>query len=106
MGAEIAAVLIEAGCGLNLRNEDGDTALHLASWESQEGSISLLIKAGCDPNLKNKNGEMPFDIATPPMREVIHKEYTALLERSLPEEWELQTETLADLIASFFGLKI
>lgn len=40
-------ILIEEGCILNLKDENGKTALHYAAWEGHTECTQLLIDAGC-----------------------------------------------------------
>lgn len=49
---------------INLQNNDGDTALHLACYSGFSNCIRLMLETGkCDLLLKNNKGETAHDIA-------------------------------------------
>ena len=50
------------------KNEDSDTALHLASLYGTERIVDLLIKAGADVHASNERGESFLDLALPRKR--------------------------------------
>lgn len=45
-----------------MKNEDGDTALHLAVLGGKDELAEKLIKAGARVNLKNKEGDTPIKL--------------------------------------------
>ena len=45
---------------LNAKNEDGETALHVAVKSGYTDSVSLLLKHGADPNVPDKRGQSPL----------------------------------------------
>ena len=53
---EVAAILIDAGADLELRNNSGGTALHQACFFCRPEIVELLLNAGADPHL----GEQPW----------------------------------------------
>ncbi|KAI9486563.1 MAG: hypothetical protein EXX96DRAFT_46779 [Benjaminiella poitrasii] len=44
---ECVKILISEGCQLNLKDENGKTALHYAAWEGHTKCAQLMIDAGC-----------------------------------------------------------
>ncbi len=65
-GASIERALpfLEAGVNVNKKNQDGNTALHLAVGHYyNEEFIKLLYYYGADLSLKNKDGKTALDIA-------------------------------------------
>ncbi len=49
---EVLKLLIENGANLNSKDDDGNTALHLAAWKKFTECSLLLINAGCDVNIQ------------------------------------------------------
>ena len=49
---ETVKLLIEAGADINAKNNDGYTALMLASWNGHKDVVKLLIEAEVDVNVK------------------------------------------------------
>lgn len=47
---------VARGRSVNLRNTDGDTALHFAYYHGQQDVIDALVEYGADANLRNKEG--------------------------------------------------
>ncbi|EIE78088.1 hypothetical protein RO3G_02792 [Rhizopus delemar RA 99-880] len=45
---ECVRILIEAGCKVNAKDENGKTALYYAAWEGHMDCVQLLIDAGCE----------------------------------------------------------
>jgi len=64
---EIAKVLIDAGCELDLRNKAKGTALHQACFFSRPQIVEMLLSAGADTEVVNFTGLTP--------RELIDKEF-------------------------------
>ncbi|XP_072593361.1 ankyrin repeat domain-containing protein 6 isoform X16 [Vulpes vulpes] len=76
---EVIAALIQEGCALDRQDksslwgqeqsrpqrlmEDGNTALHEASWHGFSQSAKLLVKAGANVLAKNKAGQTPLETA-------------------------------------------
>ena len=49
-------------CDLNIQDDNGDTALHIAAcsgWNSAEKIECILDSGRCDPNITNKQGYTP-----------------------------------------------
>ena len=56
--------LIEAGAEVDARDEDGDTALHLAArYAESDASLKALLDGGADATLRNNAGYRPWDYA-------------------------------------------
>jgi len=55
--------LIKSGHDINLRDEDGCTALFVAVEATYYGLAIYLLNQGADPNITNKDGDTPLDIA-------------------------------------------
>ena len=63
----IQALLQYPTCDLNIQDDNGDTALHIAAcskWDSAEKIQCLLECDRCDPNITNKQGYTPLQTAT------------------------------------------
>ncbi|MET7280908.1 ankyrin repeat domain-containing protein [Kribbella sp. NPDC005582] len=54
---------VRAGDALNLRDSEGNTALHLAQYQQHEEAVRRLIARGADETLVNKLGFTPADMA-------------------------------------------
>ncbi len=61
--AHYVRVLIENGANVNCRCDMGNTPLHDAVTQNNDGIIELLINAGANPTIKNEFGQTPLDIA-------------------------------------------
>ncbi|RKU39428.1 hypothetical protein C6496_01490 [Candidatus Poribacteria bacterium] len=78
MGQTAAAeLLLEHGADIKGRNQDGNTALHLAAFLGRAETAELLINNGADVKAKNGDGATPIDILAVPW------EMTQFLSRSL-----------------------
>lgn len=55
--------LKEYSYNLDAKNNNGDTALIVATVDGFESCISILLKHGADPNVKNENSETALDFA-------------------------------------------
>ena len=57
-----------------MTNNDGNTALHLASFFAHADLVELLLKHGASVRVKNKRGETPVDLVagewSPPLEAV------------------------------------
>jgi hypothetical protein len=53
-------LLLKRGARVNLANDIGVTALHLAAGGQCEKTVELLLQNGADITLKNKSGETPL----------------------------------------------
>jgi ankyrin repeat protein len=47
----------------NIKNNDGNTPLHMAIRKSNEDMIFLLVNSGADVNISNKKGKTPIHMA-------------------------------------------
>ena len=52
--------LLAAGCALNVRDKNNDTALHFAARHGGAALLSALITAGADVNMQNQWGHTPL----------------------------------------------
>lgn len=60
---EMVTFLLEKKVIINIKDEDGDTALHIAARTGQDKVVEWLLKAGADRNKKNKNGDTALLVA-------------------------------------------
>lgn len=51
------------GVPLDAQDEDGNTALHMASYEKHLNTIKLLIRKGCNMYLRNGQGRTFLQVA-------------------------------------------
>ena len=59
---EIASFLIQKGTRLNIKNSNGDTALHIAANNGYFGIVKELIAHGASKYSKNANGQRAYDL--------------------------------------------
>ena len=59
----VSEVLINAKADVNARNQDGWTALHLATQNGHKDCLEVLIKAKADVNARNQNGRTALHVA-------------------------------------------
>lgn len=57
----IAILLINSGSPLDIKNIDGDTALHIAARNGYLDIVNILIEAGASKNIHNDSGNTPYD---------------------------------------------
>ena len=55
--------LLNSGCNIDLKADDGSTALHCAARTGQIDVLQLLISHGADVNVKNRSGHSPLSEA-------------------------------------------
>jgi hypothetical protein len=67
--------LIASGSDVNIRGDDGCTALHVAALKGRLDVISILLELGGDPNIKNALGETAAQSA----QRIGHSEMAAIL---------------------------
>lgn len=60
----IKASLEPPDWGVNVRNAEGQTALHFACGMASAGTASVLLDAGADVDARNKDGYSPLHIAS------------------------------------------
>ncbi len=61
--ASMIELLLKAGAKTELRDSDGETALHEAAKRGEVKIATLLLNAGADPNIQDKDGRAPLDFA-------------------------------------------
>ncbi len=52
----------EQGHSINQRDYEGNTALHLAYYDREQGAVDALVAYGADDNLRNKEGLSPVEM--------------------------------------------
>jgi len=60
----VQLLLDRPGADLDLRQEDGATALHIAAASGDLEIVRLLISHGADRSAEDRNGSTAMDIAT------------------------------------------
>ena len=60
---EVVKSLIEAGASLEIQNQEGDTALHIAIKNGRTEIAKLLIAAEAPLEIQNKYGNTPLIFA-------------------------------------------
>jgi hypothetical protein len=78
---DVSEMLIEHHADVNIQEEDGETALHLAAFYGHSEVAQVLLDNGADPDIVNEEGATPFDLASDR-----HHEIAQLLEPSLVGE--------------------
>jgi len=58
----IARLLINAGTPLDIKNLDGDTALHIAARNGYMDMVNILVNAGASKNIYNSKSKTPYDL--------------------------------------------
>jgi ankyrin repeat protein len=61
---EIGRFLLSLNVGIDNQNGQGNTPLHMACAEGEEGMVKLLIEYEADACLLNDNNLLPVDVAT------------------------------------------
>lgn len=59
----IAALLIESGANVNVKQQAGVTPLHSAAQNGNLDMLILLLEAGADVNVRMEGGKLPADLA-------------------------------------------
>lgn len=59
---EAVKLLLERGAEIDARNQNGDTALHLAA-QNPNALLKTLLDGGANANIKNARGDLPLHIA-------------------------------------------
>lgn len=60
---EISAYLIKLGISPNIRNNNGETPLHMSIRKGSIDGFEILLDKGANPNIKNKYGQVPLHYA-------------------------------------------
>lgn len=67
---EVARALIEAGAGVNIKNNEGSTALHSAAFLCRTEIVEMLLDNGADKNIKNNYGSTALESVAAPFSNV------------------------------------
>ena len=67
---ETASLLIEAGADLEVKNNEGSTALHTAAFLCREKIVKALLAKGADRNARNNAGSTALDSVGGPFDDV------------------------------------
>jgi uncharacterized protein len=57
-------LLVERGMSVRQRDEDGNSALHVAASAGFAGTVAVLLDAGAEVNAKNVRGDTPLDLTS------------------------------------------
>lgn len=60
---DIAALLVEAGANINVKQQAGATPLHSAAQNGNIDMLILLLEAGAEVNVRMEGGKLPADLA-------------------------------------------
>ncbi len=60
---EVAQLLVDRGADINAVDNDGYSALHMATLQQSVETLRFLLKNNADTNMRNKKGLTAFDIA-------------------------------------------
>ncbi|EAY02539.1 hypothetical protein TVAG_494880 [Trichomonas vaginalis G3] len=100
---DLIELLLSNGANVNLKNEDGYTPLHMASFMSTRGIVETLISHGAEINSLTKDGYTPLDLADG--REKIHYEkYLRLRNAKMDYQYYLDSSQEASKIVALLKL--
>uniref|UniRef100_A0A8D2ALU9 RING-type E3 ubiquitin transferase n=1 Tax=Sciurus vulgaris TaxID=55149 RepID=A0A8D2ALU9_SCIVU len=60
---EVAQILIQEGCDVNVRNRKLQSPLHLAVQQAHVGLVPLLVDAGCSVDTEDEEGDTALHVA-------------------------------------------
>lgn len=55
----VLARLLNAGADVDAQSDAGDTALHMAAYQSDLEAVKMLLKHGADPDITDHHGATP-----------------------------------------------
>ena len=81
---EALKVLLKSGASVDIQNNSGNTALHLAAFRGYKEIVKLLMNWGGNPCIKNKHEKTAIDEAkTEEIRELLRNRKVLTLERKM-----------------------
>lgn len=99
----IARLLINNGSPLDIKNIDGDTALHIAAGNGYFDMIKLLLAKGASKNIYNNNNKTPYDLV-PKFTTENYKEMKILLKPDKGLKLEEETKKESRITTSSDGI--
>jgi ankyrin repeat protein len=57
-------MLLERGAAIDVQNEKGKTALHIAIEDRSTQAVQLLLEHGADVNVRDEGGNTPSELAS------------------------------------------
>lgn len=100
--ARVAHLLLNAGVKVNAKDNDGNTALHLATHS--KSCMDVLLKNGANPHLKNMDSLTPLLYGTTNMRKEQEPDFESLIKASDLRKTNTTEQTVLHLAAAN-GLK-
>ena len=65
---------LNAGANINIKDEQGDTALHLAAYWGREAIVRVLLEAGADIDIQDNTGSTALDLGIGATAQMIRDE--------------------------------
>lgn len=78
---DVLELLLSNGADVNIKTNEGITALHQACWFGNQQSIKILLQRGADVTIQDKYGKTPFATIEPD--EIFYKECVVPLIKEL-----------------------
>jgi ankyrin repeat protein len=60
----VVELLLDRGAKINVKDDYGNTPLHLAAEHDAPGIVGILLGRGADPQIRNNEGKLALDVAT------------------------------------------
>ncbi|XP_055536161.1 uncharacterized protein LOC129724907 [Wyeomyia smithii] len=71
-GLEVIQMLLDNGAHVDARDNNGDTALHLAFVRNEIELVELLVRNGANVNIRNNEGKIPCELGSHQFRELMN----------------------------------